>query len=232
MTTMKNEDEYNQNKKTQFTTEYLHLDTHFPALGIESNTTKHLITSRNQFESYKHSNKSIKTQLPIIFPSHIQSLKEARSKEINFKQNLGKKVNKQRSDAFERLSNREHLAKNLFKTSLCHSIERGEDCPHGKNCRFAHSLEELKTTNCFFGDQCKFVHNSTGKWYNKGYKICKHIHPGESNENFLHRTKNEQDITDTSVSKTKNVLHVSPEFTTQAIAIALKSGQDIKIEVI
>ena len=91
-----------------------------------------------------------------------------------------------RTEAFDNLSNKDNLTKSLFKTSLCRSIFKKEPCPHGESCRFAHSIQELRTSSCLFGGDCRFVKFST-QWNNIGNKVCTHIHPDEERKDFLQR---------------------------------------------
>jgi hypothetical protein len=83
---------------------------------------------------------------------------------------------------FEKMGSICHL-----KTKLCNSVNLGFECPHGMNCRFAHSQRELVFPVCFFGNRCRFVKYHNGNWYNDCGK-CNHIHPNETRENFMKRT--------------------------------------------
>ena len=79
---------------------------------------------------------------------------------------------------------KEKLANSLHKTRMCSSLE----CQYGENCRFAHSLDELKISNCLFEQRCRFVRMSNGELINYGEKVCSHKHPHETKETFLSRT--------------------------------------------
>jgi len=83
---------------------------------------------------------------------------------------------------------KEKLASALVKTRMCSSIDKNEECQHGENCRFAHSLDELKSSNCLFEQRCRFVKVSNGKLVNNGEKVCLHKHPHETKETFMSRT--------------------------------------------
>lgn len=64
----------------------------------------------------------------------------------------------------------------IYKTEYCNHFRRGQDCPYGDECNFAHSFWELaprlvtekyKTedckndrTECRFGKLCKFRHHN------------------------------------------------------------------------
>ena len=78
----------------------------------------------------------------------------------------------------------------LTKTRMCISVERGVKCPHGDNCRFAHSVDELQLPQCMFGCDCRFVQSmGNGLFGNFGTrKVCKFIHTGESKESYYTRT--------------------------------------------
>ena len=95
--------------------------------------------------------------------------------------------NNRRTEAFEKLSNKDSLTKSLYKTSICNSVFKKEKCPHGDSCRFAHSISELRTSSCLFCGDCRFVKFNSGKWYNIGNKVCTHIHPEEQRRDFLDR---------------------------------------------
>ena len=93
----------------------------------------------------------------------------------------------QRGEAYNALSNKTELGAHLAKTRMCNSVEKKETCRHGGNCRFAHSLEELVTRNCFFKDECRFVRFENGKLVNNGRDICRNKHPHESQDEFIER---------------------------------------------
>ena len=100
-------------------------------------------------------------------------------------------TNEERSRAFEMLEDKKKGDANLVKTKMCRSTETGEACPHGERCRFAHTLSELRISECFFGDRCRFVrcHRShEGVYFNNTGKFCNHLHPGETHECFFKRT--------------------------------------------
>jgi hypothetical protein len=91
------------------------------------------------------------------------------------------------------VSNEDRLA----KTRMCISVEKGVKCPHGDNCRFAHSLSELKLAPCMYGCDCRFVQSKgDGVFGNKppgaepmrGQKVCKFIHTDETKESYYERT--------------------------------------------
>jgi len=93
----------------------------------------------------------------------------------------------QRAEAYNALSNKTELGVNLAKTRMCNSVEKNEECRHGKGCRFAHSLEELVMRNCFFKGECRFVRFEHGKLVNNGRDICRNKHPHESQDEFIER---------------------------------------------
>jgi len=93
----------------------------------------------------------------------------------------------QRAEAYNALSSKTELGVNLAKTRMCNSVEKNETCRHGEKCRFAHSLEELVTRNCFFKGECRFVKFENGKLVNNGRDICRNKHPHESQDEFIER---------------------------------------------
>jgi hypothetical protein len=94
----------------------------------------------------------------------------------------------QRTRAFDTLSNKSDFEKSLTKTRMCNSIEQRKACPHGENCRFAHTADELVINDCLFGDSCRFVYRREGKWVNKTGKRCGHKHPGENKAEYIFRS--------------------------------------------
>jgi hypothetical protein len=93
----------------------------------------------------------------------------------------------QRAEAYNALSSKTELGVNLAKTRMCNSVEKNETCRHGEKCRFAHSLKELVTRNCFFKGECRFVKFENGKLVNNGRNICRNKHPHESQDEFIER---------------------------------------------
>ena len=106
-----------------------------------------------------------------------KSYKEVKQEEIKSK----------RTEAFEKLANKDSISDRLYKTSICKSVLNKEECLHGSKCRFAHSLEELRTSCCLFGKDCRFVKCINDSWTNMGNKMCSHMHPDESRQDFLTR---------------------------------------------
>ena len=62
---------------------------------------------------------------------------------------------------------------------LCSSIVKKVKCKHGNLCRFAHSIDDFIPSECFFGDNCKFMNNNEKK--------CIHIHPNENKITYCKR---------------------------------------------
>ena len=95
-----------------------------------------------------------------------------------------------RKSAYDILADKEKLATSLAKTRMCKSVDANEPCQHGDECRFAHSLEELKFSDCLFEQRCRFVRMSNGELINvdSTRKVCSHKHPHENIETFMRRT--------------------------------------------
>lgn len=94
-----------------------------------------------------------------------------------------------RAKALSFLKDRTSLAKTLAKTTMCKWIEKGENCPHGDKCTFAHSEQELKQRRCKFEDCCEHVVLEDGVYSNvPNKKVCKAYHPNETKENYTDRT--------------------------------------------
>jgi len=103
-------------------------------------------------------------------------------------------VNQRRTEAFNNLATQDRA--NVSFTRLCNSLQNGVVCPHGKNCKFAHSQEQLRVTDCVFGADCRFVtrREGTNLYFNNKprpgtvQKICHHLHPDETRETYMKRT--------------------------------------------
>jgi hypothetical protein len=98
-----------------------------------------------------------------------------------------------RTSAFEVLADKECLNDKLTKTQMCNSVGRGNGKCWHRNCRYAHNIDELRLSECLFGDKCRLMHTPGGR-YNKK---CIHKHPQESRDEYMIRTGN------VSKSKTK-----------------------------
>lgn len=74
----------------------------------------------------------------------------------------------------------------LTRTKMCRSVKIGTPCPHGENCNFAHSEEELMVKKCMHGNSCNLVVYENGKIENnyRRDKICTFIHPSEEKSNY------------------------------------------------
>jgi hypothetical protein len=94
-----------------------------------------------------------------------------------------------RAAAYEKLQDKEAMAKRLTKTRLCWSVQKGVPCPHGAgNCHFAHTKDELRMAPCLFGDRCRFVRWRRDEYCNNSDRKCQYLHPEESRENYMKRT--------------------------------------------
>jgi hypothetical protein len=94
---------------------------------------------------------------------------------------------RKRTEAYVLLANKQQLGEKLNKTRMCNSVDKDEPCAHGESCRFAHSLSELKISECLFGDNCRFIRVWNHKIINNGEKICNHKHPQETVDSFFSR---------------------------------------------
>jgi hypothetical protein len=98
-----------------------------------------------------------------------------------------KNINQERTEAMNTLSDKTLMNK-FAKTKLCNSMNKGIECPHGSNCTFAHTLEELTIRPCLFGDNCRFVRISRDGYFQNGnIKTCMFKHTGESDDNYFNR---------------------------------------------
>ena len=83
----------------------------------------------------------------------------------------------ERSDVFTILSDKNKMQNNLMFTKLCKYFKENLQCPHKDGCRFAHSLDQLRISNCLFNNNCRLVKFQNGKIYNVSKtKFCEHLH--------------------------------------------------------
>jgi len=86
------------------------------------------------------------------------------------------------------------------KSQMCSSIGSSFKCKHGAKCRFAHTIDELTPTECFFGNQCQLIMSPVKK--------CMCIHPDKENkEEYCQRVglTQSQTPTPTPTPKVKRV---------------------------
>ncbi len=86
-------------------------------------------------------------------------------------------VEDKRSEALEKLKSAKD--KITTKSQMCSSFGTNQICKHGNKCRFAHTVEELTPSVCFFGEQCQFINTSSKK--------CMHIHDCEDKNEYCNR---------------------------------------------
>ena len=108
----------------------------------------------------------------------------------SYEEDLREQKKSSRQSAYDILADKEKLTSSLVKSRMCKSVDTKEQCQHGDNCRFAHSLDELNISDCLFGQRCHFVKMSNGELIDvdKTKKVCTHKHPHENRESFMRRT--------------------------------------------
>ncbi|MEY3191812.1 MAG: hypothetical protein RL305_411, partial [Pseudomonadota bacterium] len=72
-------------------------------------------------------------------------------------------------------------------TKMCTFISNNKDCKHGINCRYAHSLNQLRVSNCLFGNSCKKFINDGNISDKNNIDECKFKHPIETDDQFFIR---------------------------------------------
>jgi hypothetical protein len=153
----------------------------FPSLGKEKKLcSKHPYKSdlESDFKTEViHRSSGKKTQTKIIL-GHRSYEDELREKYPYYKQ----------KDMSSHSANAEKLAVSLVKSRMCISVDKNEKCQNGDNCRFAHSLDDLRISDCLFEQKCRFVRMSNGELINNGEKVCLHKHPHENTNTFMRRT--------------------------------------------
>ena len=119
---------------------------------------------------------------------------ESDNDSIDYSLKINKTINLypyNRNEAFDILSNKEKIKENLKNTKLCLSVNNNTICRH-KNCRFAHSKEELIIRNCLFKDKCYLIKKDINNIYTNvsKTKICDCRHSDESLTNYHKRVEN------------------------------------------
>ena len=76
---------------------------------------------------------------------------------------------------------------------MCNSIMNNKICKYGNRCNFAHDINELNVTPCFYGYNCRNVYidfsYNEKKFKNRNVNICHHIHPNEDIFAYYDRCK-------------------------------------------
>lgn len=113
----------------------------------------------------------------------------------------------QRCEVFSILSSKVKIQTELKFTKLCNFFKENKECPHKDNCRFAHSLSDLKVSNCLFNDKCRLVKVENNKLCNVSKtKVCEHLHEGkETIDNYYLRIS----IFDSRVDKELSIKKIS-----------------------
>jgi hypothetical protein len=167
----------------------------FPSLSQAAKITTVAAVSKGKTGKKKFSSSGEKV---VLATSLIKELRNKRFGRSNGSWNSPDRTDvDQRTKVFETINNATSR-ESLKCTQMCSSVEARTLCPHGERCRFAHSLDQLKKSVCLFGEGCYFVNISkSGVFYNKKAsggknkgahaKICRRIHPGESEDNFYTR---------------------------------------------
>ena len=81
-------------------------------------------------------------------------------------------------------------------TKMCNSALEGVKCD-GKDCTYAHKLEDLRISKCKFGGKCYHVKKEGLSFENQSDKVCIFMHDDETLENYKHR------VIDTEKTKLK-----------------------------
>jgi 8-oxo-dGTP pyrophosphatase MutT (NUDIX family) len=154
-------------------------------LGFKSVITQKRFERRQVIKArfgFKDIVSSVK-KLPTVSPKKIQKIQSPKPVEVE-------SVESKRLKAFSELADPKALGVVLRCTRLCRSIKTKTRCPHGKRCRFAHSIDQLVKRNCRFGLSCRFAMQTgvEGMYRNDGRKVCECYHPQETEQSFALRT--------------------------------------------
>ena len=89
---------------------------------------------------------------------------------------------------FTILGDKTKIQDKLQFTKLCSYFKEKNICPHKDTCRFAHSLTELRVSECLFKDKCRLIKYQNGIVYNVSKtKLCEHKHKGETLHDYHSR---------------------------------------------
>jgi hypothetical protein len=121
----------------------------FPSLGQEPKIEPRVRYAYDPVKGKTQNKKKLLVETSFCNPSTEYLPQEIQSDERN----------QLRTQAFNALADKdsENTQERLYKTKMCRSVTTDEPCPHGKNCRFAHNSEELRTAPCLFGENCKWL---------------------------------------------------------------------------
>lgn len=71
---------------------------------------------------------------------------------------------------------------------FCTSFGTSDLCPHGKKCKFAHSIEQHNPTKCGYGEKCRYITSENDMYLNiPDTRKCTYIHPNESKNIYYNR---------------------------------------------
>lgn len=181
----------------------------FPSLGKEE---KHTGLETELKSEVIHRSSGKKTQTKIIL-GHRSYEDDLREKYPYYKQ---EDMSSQSTNAYNILADKEKLALSLVRSRMCISVDKNEKCQQGDNCRFAHSLDELKVSDCLFEQRCRFVRMSNGELINNGTKVCLHKHPHENTNTFMRRTGLDKYKCTSQVSSSSNEKYISSKIETKS----------------
>ncbi len=74
-------------------------------------------------------------------------------------------------------------------TRMCQSILDNIPCEKGDECTYAHTFEQLRTSECMFGNECHHILKNAHGYVNnhESSKTCFYIHPDENLDNLKKR---------------------------------------------
>jgi hypothetical protein len=129
------------------------------------------------------------TKLDIGFPSIDKSLNQKIEKIEKIDNDNNWKVVNNKKKIEPLFIDKKKLDAKVKKSQMCNSVKNGiiSVCPHGKSCRFAHTVEELTPLMCQHSKLCKFVELNGDCYCNIGDKICFYQHVDEKIEDYLIR---------------------------------------------
>ena len=152
-------------------------------LGIECKHGK-MCRFRHDFSEEELKKTKIKKQ---VKPKSVSNRIVCKNKENCRYGSKCKFYHPERKEAYKTLSDSKKIQETKRYTKMCNSIVTGKKCRHGKNCRFAHSKDQLQISECYFKNSCRFVTKQNGVWVSTGKKVCQHIHPSETKGMYLTR---------------------------------------------
>lgn len=109
------------------------------------------------------------------------------------------------------------MTDNNQKTKLCKYITKKNPFHNVETCNYAHNIQELKTQDCHFKSNCRYI------------KTCKYFHPSiETKQDYILKILS---TTDNSVKTLHNIkqdtIITSQDLVFEALKLSIEKGNKI-----